>query len=203
MTWSSSSAAVSAPHESAAAEAWGWMELGDESSLAHDPGLHTREIEEAYQRGFAEGEQSGTRRAHDELQVAMQATLKALDDVRASREAWNAQLRERLVVLAAGIAQWVVERTCEEDSEVLAQLARRAIESFPVEEAVRIRLHPNDHATLSDPHLLEEVVGKRSVKWIPDDDVVPGGCVVEGPDKIVDGRIDEALARIVRSLTDG
>jgi hypothetical protein len=32
---------------------------------------------------------------------------------------------------------------------------------------------------------------------------MPGGCIVEGPDRIVDGRLDEALCRIVRSLTDG
>ena len=133
----------------------------------------------------------------------MEATLQALDDIRASREAWNAQLHERLVVLAAGIADWVVDRTCQEDSTVISDLAQRAIESFPVDEAVRIRLHPNDHATLSDPELLAQVAGERAVTWIPDEDVVPGGCVVEGPDKIVDGRIDEALARIVRALTDG
>jgi flagellar assembly protein FliH len=101
------------------------------------------------------------------------------------------------------MAQKVIERNCAEDPFILVELAKKAVAAFPIEEAVRIRLHPVDQAIFTDGRFLGEVVGDRSVRWIPDPDVVPGGCVVEGPDKIVDARVDEALCRVVRALTDG
>jgi flagellar assembly protein FliH len=133
----------------------------------------------------------------------MRATRQALEEVHANRDAWDARLQERLVVLAAAIAQRVVERTREQDPDVFVELAQRAVAAFPVEEAVRIRLHPTDQAVLADARHLDQVVGDRTVRWVPDEDVMPGGCIVEGPDRIVDGRVDEVLCRIVRTLIDG
>lgn len=187
--------------------AFGWADLeqtGPEADArAHQVDLHMQEVEEAYRRGFVDGEEAGARMARDELQVAMRATRQALGEVRASRDAWDGRLLERLVVLAAAIARRVVERTREQDPEVFVELAQRAVAAFPIEEAVRIRLHPTDQAVLADARHLDQVVGGRTVRWVPDEDVMPGGCIVEGPDRIVDGRLDEALCRIVRSLTDG
>jgi flagellar assembly protein FliH len=42
----------------------------------------------------------------------------------------------------------------------------------------------------------------RNVEWIADADLACGGCVVEGRQRVVDGRVDHALERIYRKLTD-
>jgi flagellar assembly protein FliH len=187
--------------------AWGLVDLGRAGSDAGSHELatdrHEAAIEEAYRRGFVDGEESGARAARDELHVAMQATRRVVEDVRAGQTAWQARLQERVVVLAAAIAQKVVGRAREEDSAVFVELAQRAVAAFPAGEALRIRLHPSDRAVLSDARFLDQVVGDRSVRWISDEDVLPGGCIVEGPDRIVDGRVDEAIRRVARALTDG
>jgi len=41
----------------------------------------------------------------------------------------------------------------------------------------------------------------RDARWIADARVAPGGCIVEGRERIVDGRVDTALERIYRRLT--
>ena len=187
--------------------AWSWDDLEttgpDAERASHEAERTGLEVEEAYRRGFVDGDEAGARLARDELQVAMHATLQVLEEVRANREAWDARLQEHLVVLAAAMAQKVVGRTREEDPTVFVELAQKAVATFPIEEALRIRLHPADQSVLSDGHFLDQVVGDRVVRWIADEDVVPGGCIVEGPDKIIDGRVDEALCRIVSVLTDG
>ena len=38
---------------------------------------------------------------------------------------------------------------------------------------------------------------------IPDETVSRGGCVVEGPERIVDGRVEGALERIYRTVSHG
>jgi flagellar biosynthesis/type III secretory pathway protein FliH len=185
--------------------AWGWVDLestGPEADArASEAARHSREIEDAYRRGLADGQEAGTRTARSELQVAMRATLQVLDEVRANHKAWDARLKEHMVALAAAIALRVVERAHEADPTLVQELAERAIAAFPVEEALRIRLHPKDQAVLAKTDFLEKA-GGRSIRWIVDDEVTPGGCIVEGPDKIVDGRIDETLRRIVQAITD-
>jgi flagellar biosynthesis/type III secretory pathway protein FliH len=41
---------------------------------------------------------------------------------------------------------------------------------------------------------------QRPAHWIADAQVKSGGCVVEGRDRIVDGRVDTALERVYRRL---
>jgi len=164
---------------------------------------HREEVGEAYRRGTADGEAATAAIARNELASALKATLDALEEVRANREAWASTLRENLVLLAAAMARHIVDRALADDPSIFADIAKRAVASFPADEPVRIRLHPAD---LNKLELIESgvdhVVGQRSVRWVPDEDMVEGGCVVEGPDKIIDGRVDEALARLVRTLSN-
>ncbi len=200
---SGESARVSEPTDTQPTE-WDWADF--RSAAGRDPDdqeRHVREVDEAYGRGLIDGEEAGARVARDELQTAVSATVGALEEIRENRDVWDARLEEHLVVLAAAMAQKVIERVREEDHDVFVELARKAVAAFPVEESLKIRLHPADRMVLNDGQLLEQVAGDRTVRWIPDDDVVAGGCIVEGPDKIIDGRVDEALRRVVSALTDG
>jgi flagellar biosynthesis/type III secretory pathway protein FliH len=38
------------------------------------------------------------------------------------------------------------------------------------------------------------------MSWVPDARIARGGCVVEGRERIVDGRVDSALERVYRRL---
>ena len=39
------------------------------------------------------------------------------------------------------------------------------------------------------------ITGSREASWLADPRVARGGCLVEGRDRIVDGRVDTALER--------
>jgi general L-amino acid transport system substrate-binding protein len=45
------------------------------------------------------------------------------------------------------------------------------------------------------------IAQRKDVQWLPDGRVAPGGCLIEGRDRIVDGRVDTALERLYRRLT--
>lgn len=189
------------------AATWAWDDLHETSPEAiterEAAARHEQEVLDAYIRGVEEGHAKGIEEARNELRHVLNTVTEALEQVRVDRETWEARWEERLVVLAAGMAQHVIERTRAEDDEVLIGLAREAVESFPLEEAIRIRVHPDDQAVLTGGGFVDDVLSGRTVRWMADEEVVRGGCVVEGPDRIVDGRIDETLARVVRVLTDG
>lgn len=211
MPLSSNAASMSPASESPdrlTMDLWQWADLEDDSGsgFGGDSGKKTdrqaRAEEEAYRRGLEEGKDSARASARAEFQDVLRATLAVSEEMRANRETWAAALTEHLAVLAAGVAGTVIGRAHGKDPTLFIELAERAVAAFPLEEAVRIRLHPHDRAILDNEDALMKVVGARGVQWIPDEDVVRGGCIVEGRDRIVDGRVDEALCRVINALTD-
>jgi flagellar biosynthesis/type III secretory pathway protein FliH len=74
-------------------------------------------------------------------------------------------------------------------------LVQDALAQFPQETNLRVRLNPADHALLAgDPSYPE-------INWVADARIVRGGCVVEGRERIIDGRVDLALEQIFRKLS--
>ncbi len=210
-------AAEPAAPKCAAVARWDWTELGgapglvDKNRSGTQPGSAGVEganrEEAAYRRGVIAGKEALQETVGRELALAKSAALSAVDEVRKHGEAWTARLQDNLVALAVAIARQIVEREIEQDPEIFLDLARKAIAAFPLTEPVKLRLHPDDLALLiTDEANVDESmisVGDRMVPWISDEETVRGGCLVEGPVKIVDGRLDKALQRVYRKLTDG
>ncbi len=205
----------SAAPNSAAVVTWDWTELdGTPSSLdrnrstGQEGAVHDEDrAEAAYRRGVADGREALQATVGRELELAKSAALSAVDEVRKHSEAWAARLKDNLVALAVGIARQIVEREIDQDPEIFLDLARKAVAAFPVDEPVKVRLHPDDLALLvqggASAGESSISVGDRTVPWVSDEEMVRGGCLVEGPIKIVDGRLDKALKRVYRTLTDG
>jgi flagellar assembly protein FliH len=91
------------------------------------------------------------------------------------------------------------------DRELVADLVRRALTEFPIEQTVRIRVNPLDLAALTvnaEAEQLAPITLNRDASWLADPRVARGGCLVEGRDRIVDGRVDTALERAYRRMAE-
>jgi flagellar biosynthesis/type III secretory pathway protein FliH len=77
------------------------------------------------------------------------------------------------------------------------------VTEFPLAVPLRIRLNPADLSAISSPLSGEGVTAGREVRWVPDPSIAPGGCFVEGPESLVDGRVDKALENIYDKLVYG
>lgn len=190
--------------------AWSWQDLAGTphtADAAEAEALRLRELEDAYARGRAEGDAAGFARARRELATAVAAVRGVVQEVRAARETWDRSLEENLVALAAAIARHIVGQELVGSPDALRELVRKAISTYPVDQMVKVRLHPEDLELLADcdegTSPADAVSGGREARWIADADLARGGCVVEGPDRIVDGRVDKALERIYWELTRG
>jgi len=167
-----------------------------------------REIEEAYARGVAEGLERGRAEGRQEeaerLADALRAVHAAVDGVKATESQWKASLEEHLTVLAIAIARHIIGREVRTDANVIADMVRRAITDFPIDQPLRIRVNPRDLSMISAmpaPGASPVPIAPgRNLQWLADPRIESGGCVVEGRDRIVDGRVDRALERIYWEL---
>jgi flagellar assembly protein FliH len=228
MTWSSDWIGVSSPSAEPApsAAAWTLDEISTRLARAYpgavggnlrDADVMTAderaalerhaELEEAYQRGREEGHQEAVSQAAEQIRTALATLDQMLARLKAGERAWLEHARENISALAVAVARHVIGRELTSDVHVVAELARRALTSFPIDEPLRVRLNPQDLSTLTLASTEDggsiPIAASRDVRWIADPEVLPGGVVVEGRYRVVDGRVDHVLERIYHKLADG
>jgi flagellar biosynthesis/type III secretory pathway protein FliH len=154
---------------------------------------------DAYDRGRADGEHAERARLEAQLSVALSA-LQAVSQSLAKHEAlWASTVEENMAALAVSIARHIVQREIVADPSLVAQLVASALARYPADQEVTIRLAPDD-MVLCRPILEAAPDGGRTLRWIADASINRGGCLTEGRERIIEGRIDTALERIYRAL---
>jgi flagellar biosynthesis/type III secretory pathway protein FliH len=196
-----------------AAMSWTWEELapGSVAGRSDLPSAETleaernQELERAYERGFTEGVSAGRKRAMEDLQPNLQAAVNVAAELEDFRATIAARMQDDLSALALAVGRLLMEREVRSEPEVVANLVRSALSQFPLDQKLRIRLNPLDLSSISRERSASQppLSAGREVRWIPDETVARGGCVVEGPERIVDGRVATALERIYRAMSNG
>ncbi len=162
------------------------------------------EAERAYQRGLAEGRAEAEAEAAHRIAAPAKALHAAVEQVRENDAKFIGSLEENLAAISVAIARHIIGREVNTDPAAVAVLVRRAVAEFPLDQPLRIRVHPADLALLTTARGPEgeplAVVGGRDVTWLADPRLERGGSIVEGRERIVDGRVDEALERVFRRL---
>jgi flagellar assembly protein FliH len=165
-----------------------------------------RRIEEAHRQGFDAGREEGEIMEQARLRGAVRAAEGALEELRLGEARWAGTIEENVCALAVIIARQVIGRELQLDVDSVLELVRNALAEFPIDQPMRIRVHPTDLSAISRQSAdgdgpMAGVTRDRDARWIADAGIVPGGCVVEGRERIVDGRVDLALERVYRRLT--
>jgi flagellar assembly protein FliH len=162
-------------------------------------------IDAAYLRGVEEGRDQGEQAERARLRGAMMATESALDDMREGEARWLANIEENIAAIAVAVAQQIVTREVTTTSDVVVEMVTRAVQEFGLDQALSIRVNPGDLEALMsaerDGETTTVITRGREVRWVSDARIDKGGCVVEGRERIVDGRVDTGLERLYRRLT--
>lgn len=153
-----------------------------------------------FDAGYAEGEAAAMAR----LRTAIAAADGTIDTMRANEAEWQQAATENISALAVAVAHHIVGRAIDTDPSIIAELVKRALAEFPIDQPVRVRVNPQDLSLLSLPDVAGgdpiAIAPNRDVRWLADARITPGGCMVEGRDRIIDGRVDTALERVYRQL---
>ena len=154
----------------------------------------------AYAHGRADGEKMAWSELLPRIESVADALGEALQDVRLHQQRWTSNAEENLAVLAVAVARQLIAREVEVDASIVAGLVQRALAQFPLEQQVSVRLHPEDVDTCTELLLPSDGSKSHEIRWIADAQVHRGGCMVEGRERIIDGRVDTALERIYRAI---
>ena len=158
----------------------------------------------AYERGLEDGIAKGAERGEERVAETVAALERVIEAFESIRPVWLDQVTKNLQALAVVVARQIVQRELQSDANAIGELVTRALGQFPIDVPLTVRLNPRDLSNISAAALErpgEDLAAGREVRWRPDPSMEAGGCVVEGPQRLVDGRVDKALLRIYHELT--
>jgi len=157
----------------------------------------------AYERGFEDGIAEGAAREAGRAHETIAALETVIETLESTRPLWLDQVTKNLQALAVVVARQIVQRELQSDADAIRELVARALGQFPIDVPLTVRLNPRDLSNISAASLERsggDLAAGREVRWRPDPAMEAGGCVVEGPQRLVDGRVDKALLRIYHEL---
>ena len=162
-------------------------------------------IDEGYARGLADGEKRALATGQARLNDALALLAKINAEMQETASLAPALHEENVAALAVIVARQIVAREVSLDRQLVSDLVRRALTEFPVDHSVRIRVNPIDLSlmTMGDSsQAIAPITSSRDVSWLADPRVARGGCLVEGRDRIIDGRVDSALERAYHRMSN-
>ncbi len=174
----------------------------ESAEMALDVATRDREQAEAaaYARGRADGERAVRQHAEATLASALQALHAATESVRLHEARWTSNAEENIAALAVVVARHIVQREVEADPEIVREMVQRAVTQFPIDQVIHVRLHPDDIGACGDLITPDGAGRVRDVRWAADSHILRGGCLVEGRERIIDGRVDTSLERAYRTI---
>jgi flagellar assembly protein FliH len=157
--------------------------------------------QDAYCRGFSDGEKSGFDRGERAGQEAAAERLEGLLNSLAQQLSELAHLQCRacrdlekeMVRLALDVARKVVGREVQIDVETVAGVVREAVNRVEHAENITIRMNPADLQRLAErrPRLAAELAEAGRVRFEADASVSCGGCRVESDSGDIDARLEQ------------
>jgi flagellar biosynthesis/type III secretory pathway protein FliH len=154
--------------------------------------------QDVFALGFAEGQRAGIASASQEadmLQRRLTATLDQLMDLRARVVR---QAERDMVQLALDVARRVALREVSLDRELLAAMARVALDRLAEASRVTIRVHPADVDALSAAR--QGALAGEHVSVVADPRVERGGCRLESECGNVEAGVEAQIREVARAL---
>ena len=154
---------------------------------------------DAYARGRADGERAARSGLEQALQSGMEMLTNATQSVQMHEARWLSNVEENIAAIAVSVARHIVQREIEHDHSFVAALVNNALAQYPIDQEITIRLSPDDLAACRSV-IEQDNNGARQLRWIGDASIERGGCLTEGRERIIDGRVDTALERAYRTI---
>jgi flagellar assembly protein FliH len=169
--------------------------------------LSIAEIEEnAYWKGFADGEKRGI---YDGEKSGRESSLKIIEPLLRSlqegvlqlknlRQETYVRIEKEVVNLALAIAKKVICREIKMDSKVVVAVVREALAKVAEPGRIRIKMNPAELKFINETktHLSDLSQHLDHIVFEAEDGISSGGCIVETDLGEIDARIEQQLQTV-------
>ncbi|MDH5298777.1 MAG: FliH/SctL family protein [Desulfobulbaceae bacterium] len=158
--------------------------------------------EEAYEKGYASGEEAGRKEGLAQFEAAVQRFDALLQEVQSHLARHHHRYEEEVLLLIKTMVDRLTHHEVSVNPRVIQACLQRAM-AFVVEKSVvRVHLHPDDfsrvkEASLQNPSLLE---GKSRIDLMEDGSIAEGGCFLETDFGDVDASLEHSREKLYEAV---
>ncbi len=167
-----------------------------------------------YEKGFREGREAGVTAGHreafesstrrfDEEQRAILADMKrVIEQIDAAKEELAVAARRHLLDFAVGLGTKLTFAIGLLHREAAIANLNRALDLVASRTDLTVRVHPDDAVALERfaESALRELQGSKTLKFVVDPSIAPGGCTVGNEQTEVDATLETQVGEIVSLL---
>ena len=158
---------------------------------------------EAYQEGFAKGEQDGLAKFQKDSYDALQA----LETLAQSSFDIKKNIIDSATLDIVELVAAIADKVChvKMDEEILKQITLDAIKQLNEKESITIIVNPKlvEHINNLAESFKEEIPKLQSIKIVEDVSVSPDGVIIETLNTRLDSRISTQIAQIAQNMLTG
>lgn len=159
-----------------------------------DPAVTERE---AFAQGFAQGEHAGAEVAGARAAQVLRRLGQTIEELTALRVEIFQKSERQVVQLAVAMAKRIVHREISLDADLIAAMARVALDRMGEDANATIRLHPDDYAATAGARGHTDA---GAVRVVADPAVRRGGCLVHSDFGLIDVSADAQIAELATAL---
>lgn len=159
-------------------------------------------------------EEQAAQEAHQKLEVAVRAVTaeqatafeqardQLLQDLRDAFEQRLAEIEQEMLSLIAAMAEKVIRRKLEADDEIVLDVVRETLEQAAGANQITVRISPADEPLVREAQqtLLAALGPVEELQIVADEQVFPGGCLIETERGRFDARIDTQLQLLTEEV---
>jgi len=161
-----------------------------------------RVFKEAEDRGYREGMNRAQEEYSDKIKGNLEHIARLIDSARNSMEQMIISNESKVLNLAILIANKIVHKEIEQDSEFIKNTVREAIKRATEREKIIVRVNQEDLNVLKSSHLelMKNFDEIKKLSFEEDPRIERGGCIVETSAGSVDARIDRQISEAKDNL---
>lgn len=154
-----------------------------------------------FREGYEKGRADGAREALARLETALGALERARRQLNEAAGGVVRAAQREMLLLAVEIARRIGVLKTKVSPDVALEALREAVGKIPDKE-LTVRMNPRDAQAAGEALAKLSEGGLRRLTLVADEEVPPGGCVVEGASGWLDGRLDSQLDRIAEAILE-
>ncbi len=173
-----------------------------EARLAQLEAEAGRREQDAYAKGFQEGQAAGYKEGSQQLAPVLERLRLSISEVEKFRKALYHNAEQETVALALAVASKIVGHEIEAHGDTILHTVHQALQKVVDRERIRIKLNPADLPTVRN-NLREfsaEVEDLENISFEADERITSGGCVIETNFGDIDAKIESQMEAVTRTL---
>jgi len=176
----------------------------DEDSVEHAQGKAALLEQEAYEKGFAQGERDGSELGEKKAVKFVEKIENLFMESILLKDEIIKQHEKEILDLIFAIAGKIAHHQIESDAGTVKDTILNALELSVQKSKIVIRVNPKDYDFVEKlrPDLFMKFNEVKSIIISSDQSISRGGCFLETPGGDVDARIEAQLEKIRQSLEE-